>query len=400
MGIKTYKPTSPARRYYSVSDFKELTKVDAGDARCSSTRHRTGGRNNHGRITSRFRGGGHKQRYRIIDFRARQDRRPREGRVDRIRSEPHRAHRAPPLRRRREALHPRARRHQGRRHDRREPQRRHQARQQPAAPPHPARHDDPQRRAEEGQGRAARVARPASPRSSWRRTATTRRSACPSGEVRKVHLDCQATIGQVSNVDHANISPRQGRSYALARPAPAQPRRHDEPGRSPDGRRRGSHRGGRHPCSPWGQLSKGLKTRNNKRTDGMIVKRRGTEGLSHAAFNQEGSVRRRSPHGEDPAPPGDQARRRSSRPGRAARRSLPRPSASRSPCTTAASSCRCSSRRTWSGTSSASSRRRARSTATRATRRPRSSRRHEERKQQALLRRGRASLSNGKEPVL
>ena len=60
--------------------------------------------------------------------------------------------------------------------------------------------------------------------------------------------------------------------------------------------------GGRHPCSPWGQLSKGLKTRNNKRTDGMIVKRRGkkAEGTrSMARSGQKGSVRRRSPHEED-----------------------------------------------------------------------------------------------------
>src|SRR5512144_1202237 len=67
MGIKTFKPTSPARRYYSVSDFKEVTKTEPERA---LTEHQTstGGRNNLGRITSRFRGGGHKQRYRIIDF--------------------------------------------------------------------------------------------------------------------------------------------------------------------------------------------------------------------------------------------------------------------------------------------------------------------------------------------
>src|ERR1700704_3096146 len=67
MGIKTFKPTSPARRYYSVSDFKEITKAEPERA---LTEHQTssGGRNNNGRITSRFRGGGHKQRYRVIDF--------------------------------------------------------------------------------------------------------------------------------------------------------------------------------------------------------------------------------------------------------------------------------------------------------------------------------------------
>ena len=129
----------------------------------------------------------------------------------------------------------------GRRQGRREPQRGHQAGQLDAAPVHPARHDDPQHRDAEGQGRSARSLGRLAARRSWRRTATTRRSACRRGEIRKIHLDCRATIGQVSNIDHANISPRQGRSHALARQAPAQPRRHDEPGRSPDGRRRRSH---------------------------------------------------------------------------------------------------------------------------------------------------------------
>src|SRR6187402_336219 len=67
MGIKSYKPTSPARRYYSVSDFAEITKSEPERALVEA-QHSTGGRNNMGRITSRFRGGGYKQRYRIIDF--------------------------------------------------------------------------------------------------------------------------------------------------------------------------------------------------------------------------------------------------------------------------------------------------------------------------------------------
>ncbi len=68
MGIKSFKPTSPGRRFYSVSDFKEITK-DVPEKALTEGQHATGGRNNRGRITSRFRGGGHKQRYRIIDFR-------------------------------------------------------------------------------------------------------------------------------------------------------------------------------------------------------------------------------------------------------------------------------------------------------------------------------------------
>src|ERR1043165_1123201 len=67
MGIRSYKHTSPARRYYSVSDFKEITKLTP-ERSLLEKQTRTGGRNHNGRITSRFRGGGHKQRYRIIDW--------------------------------------------------------------------------------------------------------------------------------------------------------------------------------------------------------------------------------------------------------------------------------------------------------------------------------------------
>src|SRR5688572_24856958 len=67
MGIKSFKPTSPGRRFYSVSDFKEITKSEP-ERSLLDVQHSTGGRNNHGRITSRFRGGGAKQRYRKVDF--------------------------------------------------------------------------------------------------------------------------------------------------------------------------------------------------------------------------------------------------------------------------------------------------------------------------------------------
>src|SRR5437868_7118876 len=68
MGVKNYKPTSPARRYYSGYDFKELTPGKKPERKLTEHQTKTGGRNAHGRITSRFRGGGHKQRYRILDW--------------------------------------------------------------------------------------------------------------------------------------------------------------------------------------------------------------------------------------------------------------------------------------------------------------------------------------------
>ena len=68
MGIKVFKPTSPARRYYSVSDFKEITPGKKPEKKFLEHQTASGGRNAHGRITSRFRGGGHKQRYRVLDW--------------------------------------------------------------------------------------------------------------------------------------------------------------------------------------------------------------------------------------------------------------------------------------------------------------------------------------------
>ena len=97
----------------------------------------------------------------------------------------------------------------------------------------------------------------------------------PSGEVRKILLECKATIGQVGNIDHENISiGKAGRSRWLGR-RPKVRGVAMNPVDHPMGGGEGRSSGGRHPCSPWGQLSKGLKTRQNKRTDRMIVKRRG-----------------------------------------------------------------------------------------------------------------------------
>ena len=96
----------------------------------------------------------------------------------------------------------------------------------------------------------------------------------PSGEVRKVHILCKATVGQVSNIEAQNVSlGKAGRSRWLGR------RPHNRgvtmnPVDHPMGGGEGRTSGGRHPCSPWGKLTKGKKTRNNKRTNLMIVKNR------------------------------------------------------------------------------------------------------------------------------
>ncbi|WP_437815377.1 50S ribosomal protein L2 [Sorangium sp. So ce1078] len=276
MGIRSFKPTSPARRYYSVSDFKEITKVEP-ERSLLEQQTSTGGRNNNGRITSRFRGGGHKQRYRIIDFR--RDKIGVPAKVAAIEYDPNRTARIALLHyvdgEKRYILAPDglavgatllASRN---------------ADIKPGnsltlrfIPPGTSIHNVEVKKGKGGQlVRSAGVAAQL-----MAKDGDYAQIRLPSGEIRKVHLDCRATIGQVSNSEHANISlGKAGRSRWLGR------RPHNRgvtmnPVDHPMGGGEGRTSGGRHPCSPWGQLAKGLKTRNNKRTDGMIVRRRGTKG--------------------------------------------------------------------------------------------------------------------------
>jgi large subunit ribosomal protein L2 len=276
MGIRNYTPTSPARRYYSVSDFKEVT-TDSPERSLVEKQTSSGGRNNHGRITSRFRGGGHKQRYRLIDFK--RDKIGVPAKVATIEYDPNRTARIALLHyadgEKRYILAPDglvvgAELLASRNAD-----------IKPGnsltlrfIPPGTSIHNVELRKGKGGQlVRSAGVsAQLMAKDGSWAQV------RLPSGEIRKVHLDCRATVGQVSNIDHANISlGKAGRARWLGR------RPHNRgvtmnPVDHPMGGGEGRSSGGRHPCSPWGQLAKGLKTRNNKRTDGMIIRRRKAKG--------------------------------------------------------------------------------------------------------------------------
>ena len=155
MAIRKYKPTTPGRRGSSVADFAEITR-STPEKSLLRPLHNKGGRNVHGKITARHQGGGHKRQYRLIDFkRVGQGRRAGEGRAHRVRPEPHRAHRAAALRRRREALHHRAEGPQAGRPRRVRPGRRHQAGQQPAAAQHPGGYHRPRGGAAPGRRREA-----------------------------------------------------------------------------------------------------------------------------------------------------------------------------------------------------------------------------------------------------
>ena len=276
MGIRAYKPTSPARRFYTVSDFKEIT-TDVPEKKLLESKARTGGRNHYGRITSRFRGGGHKQAYRIVDFKRAKIGVP--AKVAEIEYDPNRTARiallhyadgvkayilAPDGLKQGDTV------VSSRGADIKP------GNSLPLAviPPGTMVHNVELRKGKGGQlVRSAGVAAQLMARDGDYATVKL-----PSGEVRKIHIECRATVGQVSNAEHQNISlGKAGRSRWLGR------RPHNRgvtmnPVDHPMGGGEGRTSGGRHPCSPWGQLAKGLKTRNNKRTDGMIVKSRKAKG--------------------------------------------------------------------------------------------------------------------------
>jgi large subunit ribosomal protein L2 len=277
MGIKSFKPTSPARRFYTASDFKEITKHAEPEKSLLEHQSSTGGRNHHGRITSRFRGGGHKQRYRVLDWR--RDKIGIPAKVDSIQYDPNRTARIALLNyvdgEKRYILAP-----DGlsvgdtvisSRNADIKPGNAMTLRHIPLG--------TTIHNIELKKGKGAQMVRSAGAAAIlMAKDGDYAQVRLPSGEVRQVHQDCHATIGQVSNPDHANVSiGKAGRTRWLGK------RPHNRgvtmnPVDHPMGGGEGRSSGGRHPTSPWGQLSKGLKTRNNKRTDNMIVKRRGQKG--------------------------------------------------------------------------------------------------------------------------
>ncbi len=274
--MKTFKPTSPARRYYTVADFKELSKVEPEK---SLIEHQTskGGRNNLGRITSRFRGGGHKQRYRIIDWKRNKIGVPAT--VATLEYDPNRTARIALLHyadgEKRYILAPDGLKVGDKimssRHADIKPGNAMAIRHVPLGT---SIHNLELRKGKGGQlVRSAGVAAVL-----MAKDTVYAQVRLPSGEVRKINLDCFATIGQVSNIEHQNITlGKAGRSRWLGR-RPHQRGVTMNPVDHPMGGGEGRTSGGRHPCSPWGQLAKGQKTRSYKRTDSMIIKRRGQKG--------------------------------------------------------------------------------------------------------------------------
>ena len=276
MGIKIFKPTSPGRRGMTGFDFSEITK-DRPEKRLTKGAHSSGGRNNHGRITSRFMGGGHKQRYRLIDFRRNKTGVP--AKVAAIEYDPNRTCRIAllhyvdgdksyilcpdklsvgdtvvsaksadikpgnslPLR---------------------------------VIPLGTTIHNVELKIGGGGQmvRSAGSGAQLMAKEGDWGQV------RLPSGEVRLVHLNCRATIGQVGNIEHANIQWGKAGRMRWKGIMPHNRGVTMNPVDHPMGGGEGKSSGGRHPCTPWGIPTKGYKTRTNKTTQKFIVRPRGKKG--------------------------------------------------------------------------------------------------------------------------
>jgi len=276
MPVKKYKPTSAGRRFQTTLVFEEVAGKRPEKALTVGLRA-TGGRNNQGRQTSRFMGGGHKRLYRIIDFR--RDKTGVPARVAAIEYDPNRTARIALLHyadgEKRYILAPNGLKVGA------------EVLAGPAADILPG-NALPLRGIPLGttihnlelkRGRGGQLVRSAGAAAQlMSKEGEYAQVRLPSGEVREVHIECYATIGQVGNIEHENVSVgKAGRNRWLGwrphnRGVSMNPVDH------PMGGGEGKTSGGRHPTSPWGWKTKGWKTRSNKRTDRFIVRRRGTKG--------------------------------------------------------------------------------------------------------------------------
>jgi large subunit ribosomal protein L2 len=274
MPVKKYKPTSPGRRNMSVSDFAEITRSTPERSLTKGLVKKSGGRNSNGRITAYHRGGGHRRRYRVIDFRRNKVEVP--AKVASIEYDPNRSANIALLNyvdgEKRYILSPAglkvgdtvvssadAEVHPGN-----------------AMPLAKIPLGTTVHAVEMKPGKGAQMVRSAGTSAQLMaregRMATLR---LPSGEMRMIHIDCMATIGEVGNSEHENQRiGKAGRSRWLGKRSNVRGVAMN-PVDHPMGGGEGRSSGGRHPCTPWGKPTKGAKTRSNKRSDKYIVKRRG-----------------------------------------------------------------------------------------------------------------------------
>jgi large subunit ribosomal protein L2 len=274
MPVKNYKPTSPGRRGMSVSDFAEITRGTPEKGLIGGRVNKSGGRNVNGRITAWHRGGGHKRRHRQLDFKRNKPDVP--AKVAAIEYDPNRSANIALLHytdgEKRYILSP---------NDVKVGD------TIVAGPTAEVRPGNAMSLAtiplgtivhaiELKPGKGAQIVRSAGAGAQlMAREGNYATLRLPSHEMRMVHVNCMATIGQVGNLEHENQSiGKAGRSRwkgkrSNVRGVAMNPVDH------PMGGGEGRSSGGRHPCTPWGKPTKGQKTRKNTRSDQYIVKRRG-----------------------------------------------------------------------------------------------------------------------------
>src|SRR5438105_4197636 len=282
MGLRSYKPTTPGRRQGTVSDFAELTDPKKKPEKSLLRPHKKkGGRNNQGIVTARFRGGGHKRMYRLIDFKRRKDN--VWATVVAIEYDPNRSSRIALL------------------------QYEDGAKSYILAPEGLKAGDKvisgeeaeprvgnciPLRRIPLGMsvhnlemqpGRGGQLCRSAGTSATLSaREGRWAQITLPSGEVRRVSSACRATIGAIGNAEHMNISlGKAGRKRWMGR-KPHNRGTSMNPVSHPMGGGEGRTSGGRHPCSPTGVLSKGGKTRKKRKPSNSAIVRRRRPGPHYA----------------------------------------------------------------------------------------------------------------------
>ncbi|HEX7401514.1 MAG TPA: 50S ribosomal protein L2 [candidate division Zixibacteria bacterium] len=272
MPIKTLKPITPSSRHRTISTFEEITRSTPEKSLLAPLK-KTGGRNNQGRVTCRYRGGGSKRFLRIIDFK--RDKLNIPAKVATIEYDPNRTARVALLHyadgEKRYILAP----WEVKVGDTLMAGEEVEIRPGNAMPLGKIPLGTMIHNVELKRGKGAQIARGAG---TYAQLAAKEGNfghvRLPSGEVRLVRLENFATIGQMGNLDHENISyGKAGRTRWLGR----RPRVRGvakNPVDHPMGGGEGKSSGGRHPCTPWGKITKGLKTRKSKASDKLIIKRR------------------------------------------------------------------------------------------------------------------------------
>jgi large subunit ribosomal protein L2 len=275
MPVKKYRPTSPGRRFITTMDFSDLSKVEPKKSLMEAGK-KNAGRNNNGRITVRHKGGGARRRYRIIDFKRSKDGIP--AKVATIEYDPNRSCRIALV-------------------NYRDGEKRY------ILAPLGLKVGDPiesgtgadikignclpiknipvgtvihniELRAGEG-GKLVRSAGVSA--QLMAKEGTYSQVRMPSGEVRRIHIDCRATIGQLGNIEHENqVIGKAGRQRHLGK-RPSVRGIAMNPVDHPHGGGEARSTSGRPPTTPWGQMTMGKKTRRNKRTTKMIVRKRGSK---------------------------------------------------------------------------------------------------------------------------